>query len=135
MLSTEQLTLLHELEQFGSENEARTTDHDFKMLNILPETGEFLLLLVRALKAKRVLEIGTSNGYSTLWLAYAVQPLAEPSPLWTSRHSNRKCAQQFHTRAGMDPWIDARQTDAGDFLRQAAPGAYDFIFLDSRRDA
>ncbi len=40
------------------------------MLNITPDTGEFLSALVR-FGAARVLEIGTSNGYSTLWLAEA----------------------------------------------------------------
>jgi predicted O-methyltransferase YrrM len=41
------------------------------MLNITRDTGEFLAVLVRATLAGRVLEIGTSNGYSTLWLASA----------------------------------------------------------------
>jgi hypothetical protein len=38
-----------------------------RMLNITRDTGEFLGVLVRAATARRVLEIGTSNGYSTLW--------------------------------------------------------------------
>jgi predicted O-methyltransferase YrrM len=43
------------------------------MLNITRETGLFLSFLVRASKARRVLEIGTSNGYSTLWLGEAAR--------------------------------------------------------------
>ena len=65
-------TLLAELEAFGEANDAQTTERAERMLNITRDTGEFLLLLIRAQKAKRVLEIGTSNGYSTLWLAHAV---------------------------------------------------------------
>ena len=43
------------------------------MLNITRDTGEFPSVLGRATAATRVLDIGTSNGYSTLWLAEAVR--------------------------------------------------------------
>ena len=66
--------LLTELEQFGRDNDRATAERPRKMLNITRNTGEFLAVLVRAMLAQRVLEIGTSNGYSTLWLAVA--PLA-----------------------------------------------------------
>jgi predicted O-methyltransferase YrrM len=45
------------------------------MLNITRHTGEFLAVLVRATLARRVLEIGTSNGYSTLWRASAARAI------------------------------------------------------------
>src|SRR3990170_5989883 len=66
------VSLLQEIEAFGKANDARVTDRSQKMLNIAPQTGEFLSILVRLQPAKRVLEIGTSNGYSALWLADAV---------------------------------------------------------------
>ena len=58
--------LLAELEQFGRDNDSATAERPRKMLNITRDTGEFLAVLVRAAFARRVLEIGTSNGYSTL---------------------------------------------------------------------
>lgn len=67
--------LLAELEQFGNANDSTTTERPRKMLNITRDTGEFLAVLVRAAVARRVLEIGTSNGYSTLWLASAAQAI------------------------------------------------------------
>ena len=44
--------------------------------NLEPETAELLALVVRATRPRRLLEIGTSNGYSTLWLADAAATLA-----------------------------------------------------------
>lgn len=75
--------LLSELEQFGQENDAAITDRPRRMLNITRDTGEFLRVLVQATRARRVLEIGTSNGYSTLWLAQGQRPLAGTSPRWS----------------------------------------------------
>ncbi|KAG0920226.1 hypothetical protein G6F31_020815 [Rhizopus arrhizus] len=67
-----QLSVLRdELARFGADNDARETERGRRMLYITPQTGEFLLVLVRFGAARRVLEIGTSNGYSTLWLAEA----------------------------------------------------------------
>ena len=42
------------------------------MLNITRDTGSFLSIIIQAVGAKRVLEIGTSDGYSTLWIADAL---------------------------------------------------------------
>ena len=62
-----------ELEQFGQSNDKVHTERGLRMLNITRDTGEFLAVLVRAMQARRILEIGTSNGYSTLWLAEAAR--------------------------------------------------------------
>ncbi len=59
-------TRLCELERFGEANDAEATSRSQKMLNITRDTGEFLLLLISAMRAGRVLEVGTSNGYLTL---------------------------------------------------------------------
>src|SRR5262249_61367304 len=65
--------LLSELESFGEANDNATAERPRRMLNITRDTGELLAVLVRATAARRVLEIGTSNGYSTLWLASAAR--------------------------------------------------------------
>ena len=126
--------LLKEVEQFGNENDANVKDRSLKMLNITPDTGEFLFLLVRALKAKRVLEIGTSNGYSTLWLAQAVRPLGgSVTTLEISPHKAEMARSNF-ARAELQGWIHLNVVNAGDFIRQQAPEAFDFVFLDSDRE-
>ena len=125
--------LLRELEQFGNDNDARNKEYLARMLNIAPEVGEFLVLLVRALKAKRVLEVGTSNGYSTLWLAYAVEPMRGTVTTLERSEFKIEMARENFRRAGMEHVIDLRVGDAMDFLRTQANDAFDFIFLDSDR--
>ncbi len=132
---TEQLqTILRELESFGNENDARATSRPQKMLNIGPETGEFLLLLVRAVKARRILELGTSNGYSTLWLAQAVQPLGGRVTTIEKRSYKVDMARSNFARAGMQPYVDSQLIDGGDFLKKQAADSFDFVFLDSERE-
>ncbi len=125
--------LLKELEAFGKQTNAQATDRSHRMLNITPDTGEFLLLLIRALKAKRVLEIGTSNGYSTLWLAQAVQPLE--GKVTTVENSTYKVelARINFARAEMGRWINSQLVQAGDFLKQQRADIFDFVFLDAER--
>ena len=41
--------------------------------NIAPENGQFLAILIRSIRAQNVLEIGTSNGYSAIYLAAALK--------------------------------------------------------------
>src|ERR1700730_16809375 len=69
---------LEELEQFSESHDRNTTDRSRMMLNITRDTGAFLSVLVRATGARRVLELGTSNGYSTLCLASAARARGGP---------------------------------------------------------
>jgi predicted O-methyltransferase YrrM len=126
-------SLLRELEQFNVDTDARVVDRSKRMLNITPDTGPFLVLLVRALKAKHVLEIGTSNGYSTLWLAHAAQPHGGNVTTVEISSYKAEMAQQNFRRANLHSAIDLRLIDAGEFLKQQADGSFDFIFLDSYR--
>ena len=65
--------LLAEIEAFGQTNDEQVADHAAKMLNITRDTGQFLAALVRLQRPTRILEVGTSNGYSTVWLADAAR--------------------------------------------------------------
>ena len=125
--------LLKELEEFGAENDARTSDHSRKMLNITHETGEFLALLIRAIQARRVLEIGASNGYSTLWLAYAVQQLGGQVDTVERSPFKAEMARRNFERAGLASLIKMHLTDADRFFEEQSNRSYDFVFLDSDR--
>ena len=66
--------LLHEIETHGLENDARATEHARKMLNLEPASAQLLSILVRASGVTRAFEVGTSNAYSTIWLAWSLAP-------------------------------------------------------------
>ncbi len=125
--------LLLELEQFGLSNDGSITDRPRRMLNITRDTGEFLSVLVRAMNAQRVLEIGTSNGYSTLWLALAVK--AVKGHVTTVELSDFKlalAAKNFE-RSNLAPVITQVHGEAGALLRDSPESSFDLIFLDSER--
>ena len=126
-------SLLHELERFGADNDARANRRQDKMLNVTPETGELLAILVQATRAQRVLEVGTSNGYSTLWLADAVRAVA--GNLITVEVSPAKAQLARHNleRAGLSGWVRQEVLEAGRFLGQQPPSQFDLLFLDSDR--
>ena len=125
--------LLVELERFGEENDNVHSERPRRMLNITRDTGEFLAVLVRATAARRVLEIGTSNGYSTLWLAHAVG--ATGGAVTTVELSDYKTelARANFSRSGLGGSITLVQDDASRVLERADDTSVDLIFLDSER--
>jgi predicted O-methyltransferase YrrM len=128
-------TLLAELAAFGDAHDSDAANRATRMLNITPDTGEFLAVLVKAMQARRILEIGTSNGYSTLWLADAAASIG--GAVMTIEMSAQKIAmaRQNFERAGLAQHITQLEGDAGAHLEQLGDGAFDLVFLDSRRSA
>nr|WP_320114447.1 O-methyltransferase [uncultured Desulfuromonas sp.] len=125
--------LLAELEQFGQQNDEKTVDRAQRMLNITRDTGEFLSVLIRAMNARQVLEIGTSNGYSTLWLAEALY--ATEGVVTTVEYAEHKyrLAQQTFARTPLAARIQTIHGDAGELLAATDDAVYDLVFLDSER--
>jgi predicted O-methyltransferase YrrM len=125
--------LLSELEQFGKSNDGSVADRSRRMRNITRDTGELLSVLVRVMNAKRVLEIGTSNGYSTLWLASAVRAIdGSVTTVERSEYKLKLAAENF-ARSGLASVITQIREDAGHVLASAGGGVFDLIFLDSDR--
>jgi predicted O-methyltransferase YrrM len=120
-----------ELERFGQANDAATNERPGRMLNITRDTGEFLVVLVRATAAR--LEIGTSNGYSTLWLADAARGIGGSVTTVEFAEYKIGLASANFARSGLSPFITLVHDDAGRLLQRSDPSAYDLIFLDSER--
>jgi len=122
-----------ELEHFGKANDSATTERPRRMLNITRDTGSFLAVLVTATLARRVLEIGTSNGYSTLWLARAARAIGGSVTTVELAEYKVGLASTNFARAGLASFISLVQDDAGRVLDRSGDGAFDLIFLDSER--
>jgi predicted O-methyltransferase YrrM len=125
--------LMAELEKFGRMNDAATADRPRRMLNITRDTGEFLAVLVMATDARRVLEIGTSNGYSTLWLASAARAIGGAVTTVELSELKLGMASANFARSGLASCIALVHDDAGRVLQRSPDAGYDLVFLDSER--
>jgi predicted O-methyltransferase YrrM len=103
--------------------------------NVEPETAELLGVLIRASAARRLLELGTSNGYSTIWLADAVEATGGRLVTVDIDPERTELARQTLHEVRLDGVVDFRAEDAELTLRQSADAAWDFVFLDSERPA
>jgi predicted O-methyltransferase YrrM len=126
-------SLKGELERFGESNDATQTDRARRMLNITRDTGEFLSVLVRATLARRVLEIGTSNGYSTLWLAEAARDIGGSVTTVEVSDFKVKLASANFARSGLSGYIRLIHDEAARVLERSESNAFDLVFLDSER--
>ena len=120
------------LERRGRENDARETERSRRLLNCGPETGRLLAILVRALGARRILELGTSNGYSTLWLAWAAASTGGRVTTVDRAADKVAMARENLARVGMADRVTVVQRPIADVLRDL-PGPVDFVFLDADR--
>ncbi|WP_028580863.1 O-methyltransferase [Desulfogranum japonicum] len=123
--------IMDDLEKLGTENDQNQSVKSKKYLNITRDTGEFLFVLVKATGAKKILEIGTSNGYSTLWLASA---LPENGMVYTIEANPQKVAEASvnFDKAKVNSKITQLVGDVSEVLNEV-PENVDFIFLDADR--
>jgi predicted O-methyltransferase YrrM len=113
--------------------DGRALTGDDRSLPVGPEAGALLNLLVRSLQPKRILELGTSNGYSTLWLAEAAQSYGGKILTIEAVASKQAYARAMLETAGVTGAIEFCQGDAFEFLK-TLPGPFDFVLLDLWKD-
>ncbi len=124
--------LLLQMERWGSENDAQQTERGLRMLNLEPETAQLLSILVKSGQRTRLLEVGTSNGYSAIWLAAAARRTG--GHLTSIEHSEHKHTMAVSNleKAGLSALVTLRLGDALEVLRQLE-GPFDLVFLDADR--
>src|SRR6187551_2659957 len=111
MDSTRQ-TFLDKLYAHGRAHDEQREDRLQRLRNVEPETAELLGVLVRAMSATRVLEVGTSNGYSTIWLADAAEAVGGSVISLEIEPDRTAQAASNLTEAGVKEFVDLIFLDA-----------------------
>lgn len=109
------------------------TRRDEFLLSVGPEAGGFLHSLVMARRPRRVLELGTSYGYSTLFLADAVGRVGGTLITVELADYKQAYAQEMIAKAGLSAVVDFRLGDAVAIIQDDA-GPFDLVLLDIWKD-
>jgi predicted O-methyltransferase YrrM len=124
------------------------------MLAITLDTGMFFNITLKAMRAKRILEIGTSSGYSTLWFAEALMQISEVSNTRQEKtiitiemdHSKIERANKNFDESGVKDLIDLKEGQADDILSEISKNyhnenylknedrLFDFVFFDADKE-
>ena len=114
-------------------HDERQADRHARFRNVEPETAELLGVLIRATGARRILELGGSNGYSTVWLADAAEATGGSVTSVEIDAERTALARANLVRANVR--AELRTQDAGQALSDSPDGSWDFVFLDAERPA
>lgn len=121
--------LLADADPVFAEILAANTAAGLPSIDVSPTQGKFLNLLVSMIGARRILEIGTLGGYSTVWMAKALPVDGRITTLeYSPRHA--EVAKANFTRAGVADRVDIRVGPALDTL-PSLTGPFDLVFIDA----
>ena len=113
-----------------------TVEAGMPQIEVSPSHGKFLHLLARMRGARRILEIGTLAGYSTIWLGRALPPDGRLISLeLDSKHA--EVAQSSLARAGLADRVQILVGPAVESLRQLegeGEEPFDFVFIDADKE-
>jgi predicted O-methyltransferase YrrM len=132
-VNSERLAIAGEIYASGQDYDSRQTNRLARLRNLQPDSAALLGVLIRGAQARRILEVGTSNGYSTLWLADAAR--ATGGHVESLDIDPRRSEQAIGNlaRAGLDDVVTCRTASAAQALTEYPDDAWDLIFLDAER--
>ena len=120
----------------GVAHDAAQRNRLLKRRNLEPASAELLSLIVRIAGAHQVVEIGTANGYSTIWLADAVGDThGHVVSIDTAANDDARTnlARADAVQPGLAERVELRQENGGAYLARLADGCLDLLFLDAER--
>jgi predicted O-methyltransferase YrrM len=126
---------LERLYRSGRDHDALRGDRLERLRNLEPETARMLGALARGSSAQRLLELGTSNGYSTIWLADAARACGGALTSVELDFTRHEAARKNLRLAGLEAFAELRLEDARACLAQSTDASWDLIFLDAERPA
>lgn len=106
---------------------------DWRDLNIPYEDGQVLYNLIVDNGYTRALEIGTSTGHSSIWIAWALSRTGGKLITIEIDEERHQQALKNFKEAGVEKYIDARLADAHQLVKELE-GPFDFVFSDADKD-
>jgi caffeoyl-CoA O-methyltransferase len=101
-----------------------------QMLSVPRPDGQFLNLLIKAVRAKNVLEVGTSHGYSAIWISLGLEETGGKMTTLEIRPDRVQLAKENVSKAGLSHRVAFQEGDAHELVPTLA-GPFDFVFLDA----
>lgn len=104
-----------------------------KFWNISRQSGNFINMLIKLMNAKNVLELGTSNGYSGIWMADALKETGghlTTIEFW----EKRQClAREYFEKCSLSDIITCKIGSAYDVIKNEITGEFDLVFIDANK--
>jgi predicted O-methyltransferase YrrM len=122
----------HKLQLKGTMDEWLERRDEF-LIAVGPATGQLLNILAKSVKARTILELGTSYGYSTVWLAEAARATGGKLITLDKAAYKHEYARAMLAKAGLTAHVDFRLGDARETLASLA-GPFDFVLVDLWKD-
>ena len=131
-ISPEMKAQMQRMEALDAQDRVDGTPHLQRLRQIPPMTGKFLALLAANTPDGQMIEIGTSAGYSTLWLSLAAKATGRKITTYEILPEKVKRAQETFKNAQVEETIELVAGDAREYLVQLNEIA--FCFLDAEKD-
>ena len=123
---------MESLQWLDAKGRADGTERFQRLRQIPPETGKFLAIMAAASPEGKMLEIGTSGGYSTLWLALACQAINRKITTFEISKEKIEIAKETFQAADVEDVIELIHGDARDHISNYTDIA--FCFLDIEKE-
>jgi predicted O-methyltransferase YrrM len=133
MIDARARTVLDELERDDAREREQGTPRGERLRQVMPDVGRFLHTLVLAKRPRSIVEIGTSGGYSTIWLATAARAVGTNVVTLEIDPAKVRRATASLREAGVDGVAAIVEGDAFAYLRERRE-PIDFVFLDAEKE-
>ncbi|MDQ3694251.1 MAG: DUF1442 domain-containing protein [Chloroflexota bacterium] len=132
MMSPQAQSVLDRLYAIDAAERAAGLPSSQRKRNVDPETGQFLCMVARAVEAWSILEIGSSNGVSTIWLAIAARVVGGHVFGFEIDPTRAAEAEANLAAAGLTDFATVRRGDALEASRDVQ-GPFDLVFIDAEK--
>lgn len=131
-LTAEMYERMRVLEAIDERDRQDGTAYDERLRQVQPDTGRFLAILAANTPPGEIVEIGTSAGYSTIWLSLAARVRGGRVVTYERLAAKASMARETFALTGVEEWVQLVEDDATRHL--SGHGAIAFCFLDANKE-